>query len=115
MRLCSPRGRSSPAVDPKAWAAHLPRGRCKTPSQISRRAIAEVDVFVTKDKRNGNVERVYDAVRQGVSDRKAIATWVGIDEQAVTNALYRLIDAKRVRKDGKLYVPNTAPTLAQLW
>lgn len=65
--------------------------------------------------RNGNVERVYGAVCQGVTDPKAIATWVSIDIDAVHNALKRLIDSKRVRREGKAYVRNDVPALAKVW
>lgn len=65
--------------------------------------------------RNGNVERVFNAVSQGVTDRKAMATWLALDQQAVDNALKRLIDGKRVRREGKAYVVNAAPAIARVW
>lgn len=66
--------------------------------------------------RNGNSERVLGAVKQGVSDPKAIATWLGIDKQAVDNALKRLVDGKKVRRDSSTrYVPNERPLLADVW
>lgn len=65
--------------------------------------------------RNGNLERVFDAVSQGVSDESAIAIWLGIDKQAVTNACKRLVDAKRIRKDGRHWKKNTVPLLEEVW
>lgn len=58
------------------------------------------------DKRNGNVEAVFNAVQQGVTDHKAIPSWLNLTQTQVNNALKRLVDAKRVRRDGDKYVVN---------
>lgn len=46
---------------------------------------------------NGTQQRVLDAIKQGVTHRKAIGSWLGIGPDAVTNALRRLADKNVIR------------------
>lgn len=66
---------------------------------------------------NGNQDLVLAAVRQGLSDRRAIETWTGLDRDQVGTSLRRLIDAGSVRR--KLaggYAPaEEVCLLAEVW
>lgn len=66
---------------------------------------------------NGNQVRVLNAVKQGVGNRKAIATWLGIDQMAVDNALRRLLDKKEIRAVAPgCYEPTSELCLlAEVW
>jgi predicted transcriptional regulator len=70
---------------------------------------------------NGTKDRVLNAIKQGVSDPKAIATWIGIGEAAVRNAIKRLLDAGDIRrKAGGGYEPAPVKrfdkcVLAEAW
>jgi predicted transcriptional regulator len=50
------------------------------------------------DLRDGTKDRVLNAIKQGVSDPKAIATWLDIELSAVKNAIKRLLDASDIQK-----------------
>lgn len=67
---------------------------------------------------NGNQQLVLNAIRQGVSNAKAIATLVGIDYTATQNAIRRLMDAgaiKRTGRGGYAAVNHEAPLLSKVW
>ncbi len=53
---------------------------------------------MTIDYQNGNQEAVLNAIKQGVSDPKAIATWLSLDLEQVRNAINRLKAAGLVRR-----------------
>jgi predicted transcriptional regulator len=73
------------------------------------------------DLRDGTKDRVLNAIKQGVSDPKAIATWLDIELSAVKNAIKRLLDASDIQKrHGGGYEPavralRTKCALAETW
>ncbi len=68
------------------------------------------------DKRDGTIELVFNAVEQGVTDHLAMPAWLSLSQTQVNNALKRLVDAKRVRRDGDRYVVNRRLTaLEEHW
>lgn len=65
---------------------------------------------------NGTQRSVLNAIKQGVSDIKAICSWVGIPELAARNAIRRLIDRGDVRHTQAGYVAvRGAIELEKVW
>ncbi len=62
--------------------------------------------------KNGNIERVRDAVYAGWKTRDAICHVTGLDPQQVENACKRIKD---IRRDEDGWVPASNCLLANVW
>lgn len=69
------------------------------------------------NEHTGAQDRVLAAIQQGVSDKRAIETWTGLDRQAVANAINRLVSAGLVRRcfEGGYACARTTCLLAEVW
>jgi predicted transcriptional regulator len=73
------------------------------------------------DPHNGTQTRVLNAIKQGVSDPKAIATWIDVELSAVKNAINRLRASGDIRRNPEGgYEPAQRPlrvrcALAETW
>lgn len=63
-------------------------------------------------QKNGNIERVRDAIYAGARTYDAISRATGLDYQQVTNAIKRIKD---IRRDGDGWVPASSCALANTW
>lgn len=65
---------------------------------------------------NGNIERVFKIVRAGFHAPADIERVTGLDRNAVSNALRRLVDKKRIYRSRDGHYTVTGPcALAQAW
>lgn len=73
---------------------------------------------MNRSTHNGNKEAVLRSIQQGVSEPKAIATWLRIDESATRNAINRLVSEGLIRRKhggGYELTAGRRCLLAQVW